>query len=61
MGFIDSQLAGKSAAVVMGLLPTAKPHGREPWTCLKGVLTRLPAQLNSRLGELLLHRWHRAD
>ena len=61
MGFIDSQLAGKSAAVVMGLLQTAKPHGREPWTCLKGVLTRLPAQLNSRLGELLLHRGHRAD
>jgi len=28
---------------------------------LKDVLTRLPTQLNSRIEELLPHRWQRVD
>ena len=59
--FIGSQLAGERAAVVMSLLQSAKLNGREPWAYLKDVLTRLPTQLNSRIEELLPHRWHRAD
>jgi transposase len=55
--FIGSQLAGERAAVVMSLLQSAKLNGHEPWAYLKDVLTRLPTQLNSRIEELLPHRW----
>ena len=58
--FIGSQLAGERAAVVMSLLQSAKLNGHEPWACLKDVLTRLPTQLNSRIEELLPHRWQPA-
>jgi transposase len=55
--FIGSQLAGERAAVVMSLLQSAKLCGHEPWAYLKDVLTRLPTQFNSRIEELLPHRW----
>lgn len=59
--FIGSELAGQRAAVVMSLLQSARLHGHDPWAYLKDVLTRLPTQLNSRIDELLPHRWQRAD
>ena len=59
--FIGSQLAGERAAVVMSLLQSAKLNGRDPWAYLKDVLTRLPTQLNSRIEELLPHRWQPAE
>jgi transposase len=40
---------------------TAKLNGHEPWAYLKDVLTRLPTQLNSRIEELLPHKWRPAD
>lgn len=55
--FVGSQLAGERAAVVMSLLHSARLNGHEPWAYLKDVLTRLPTQLNSRIEELLPHRW----
>jgi transposase len=55
--FIGSPLAGERAAVVMSLLQSAKLCGHEPWAYLKDILTRLPTQLNSRIEELLPHRW----
>lgn len=58
--FIGSQLAGERAAVVMTLLQSAKLNGHEPWAYLKDVLTQLPTQLNSRIEELLPHRWQPA-
>ena len=58
--FIGSQLAGERAAVVMSLLQSAKLCGHEPWAYLKDILTRLPTQLNSRIEELLPHRWQPA-
>lgn len=58
--FIGSQLAGERAAVVMSLLQSAKLNGHEPWAYLKDVLTRLPTHLNSRIDELLPHRWQPA-
>ncbi len=57
--FIGSLLAGERAAIVMSLLQSAKLHGHDPWAYLKDVLTRLPTQLNSRIEELLPHRWQR--
>ena len=47
--------------MVMSLLQSAKLNGRDPWAYLKDVLTRLPTQLNSRIDELLPHRWQPAD
>ena len=60
MLFMGSQLAGERAAVVMSLLQSAKLHGHDPFAYLKDALTRLPTQLNSRIEELLPHRWQRA-
>ena len=44
----------------MSLLQSAKLNGYELWAYLKDVLTRLPAQLNSRIEELLPHKWQPA-
>ena len=52
-----SELAGQRAAVVMSLVQSAKLHGHDPWVYLKDVLERLPMHLNSRIEELLPHRW----
>ena len=41
----------------MSLLQSAKLHGHDPWAYLKDVLTRLPGHMNSRIDELLPHRW----
>ena len=55
--FCGSELAGQRAAVVMSLVMSAKLYGHDPWAYLKDVLTRLPTHLNSRIEELLPHRW----
>jgi transposase len=59
--FVGSQLAGERAAVVMSLLHSAKLCGHEPWAYMKDILTRLPTQLNSRIEELLPHKWQPRD
>ena len=55
--FAGSELTGQRAAVVMSLLQSAKLHGHDPWAYLKDALTRLPSHMNSRIEELLPHRW----
>ena len=55
--FAGSELAGQRAAIVMSLVVSAKLNGHDPWAYLRDVLRRLPTQLNSRLDELLPHRW----
>jgi hypothetical protein len=55
--FAGSELAGQRAAIVMSLVQSAKLNGHDPWAYLRNVLTRLPSQLNSRIDELLPHRW----
>lgn len=55
--FVGSELAGERAAMIMSLLQSAKLNAADPWSYLKDVLTRLPTQLNSRIDELLPHRW----
>jgi len=59
--FAGSELAGQRAAVVMSLVQSAKLNGHEPWAYLKDVLARLPMHLNSRIDELLPHRWQARD
>ena len=58
--FAGSELAGQRAAIVMSLVQSAKLNGHDPWAYLKDVLTRLPTHMNSRIDELLPHRWQPA-
>ena len=55
--FAGSEMAGQRAAVVMSLVQSAKLNGHDPWAYLKDVLERLPTHMNSRIEELLAHRW----
>ena len=55
--FVGSELAGQRAAIIMSLLQSAKSQGHDPWAYLRDVLTRLPTHMNSRIEELLPHRW----
>jgi transposase len=55
--FAGSLRAGQRAAAVMSLLHSARINGHDPYAYLKDVLTRLPTLPNSRLDELLPHRW----
>ncbi len=55
--FVGSELAGQRAATVMTLVQSARLNGHDPLAYLRDVLERLPTQLNSRLEELLPHRW----
>jgi transposase len=55
--FVGSELAGHRAAIVMSLVQSARMNGHDPWLYLRNVLQRLPTLLNSRLDELLPHRW----
>lgn len=55
--FAGSLRAGRRAAAVMSLIQSAKLNGHDPYAYLKDVLTRLPTLPNSRIAELLPHRW----
>ena len=55
--FAGSELAGQRAAIVMSLVQSAKLNGHDPWAYLRDVLERLPSYPNSRIEELLPHRW----
>jgi len=55
--FAGSLRAGKRAAAVMSLIQSARLNGHDPLAYMKDVLTRLPTHLNSRIEELLPHRW----
>jgi transposase len=58
--FAGSLRAGQRAAAVMSLIQSAKLNGHDPHAYLKDVLTRLPLHMNSRIDELLPHRWNRS-
>ena len=59
--FAGSERAGRRAAAVMSLIQSAKLNGLDPHVYLKDVLTRLPTHPNSRIGELLPHRWQHTN
>ncbi|MCE3002574.1 MAG: transposase, partial [Xanthomonadaceae bacterium] len=58
--FAGSERAGERAAIIMGLLATAKANGHEPHAWLSEVLTRLPTTKDSEIGTLLPHTWRPA-
>ena len=41
----------------MSLIQSAKLNGHDPYAYLKDVLTRVPTQRASQVGQLLPHRW----
>lgn len=45
------------AASIMNLIQSVRLNVHEPFAHLKDILTRLPTQPQSRMGELLRHRW----
>ncbi len=55
--FAGSETAGQCAANIISLIQATKANGHEPHAYLRDVLTRLPTQLNSRIGELLPRAW----
>jgi transposase len=55
--FAGSELAGQRTAMVMSLVQSARLNGHDPWAYLRDVLQRLPTQPNSRIEDLLPHRW----
>ena len=55
--FAGSLRGGQRAAAAMSLIQSAKLNGHDPHAYLKDVLTRLPTHMNSRIEELLPHRW----
>ena len=46
---------------LMSLVQSAKLNGHDPWAYLRDVLERLPSHPNSRIDELLPHRWTKPD
>jgi transposase len=55
--FAGSLRGGQRAAAVMSLIQSARLNGHDPYAYLRDVLGRLPTQPNSRIDELLPHRW----
>jgi transposase len=55
--FAGSLRGGQRAAAVMSLIQSARLNGHDPYAYLRDVLERLPTQANSRIEELLPHRW----
>ena len=55
--FAGSFRAGQRAAAVMSLIQSAKLNGHDPHAYLKDVMEKLPTWPNSRIEELLPHRW----
>ena len=45
----------------MSVMQWAKLNGHDPWAYLKDVLTLLQTHMNSRIDELLPHRWQPMD
>ncbi|MCZ8336947.1 MAG: IS66 family transposase, partial [Burkholderiaceae bacterium] len=55
--FAGSLRGGQRAAAAMSLIQSAKLNGLDPYRYLRDVLERLPTHPNSRIEELLPHRW----
>lgn len=58
--FFFSERGGQAAAVIMSFLQTCRLQGIEPWHYLKDIITRIAGHPNSKLNELLPHRWKQA-
>jgi len=55
--FAESLRSGKRAAAIMSLIQSARMNGHDPYAYLKDVLTWLPTQRDSKIEQLLPHKW----
>lgn len=55
--FAESLRSGQRAVALMSLIQSAKVNGHDAYDYLKDILTRLPTQRASEIGELLPYRW----
>lgn len=55
--FAGSLRSSKRAAAIMSLIQSARMNGHDPYAYLKDVLTRLPTQRASEIGQLLPNQW----
>ena len=55
--FPGSLRSGKRAAAIMSLIQSARMSGHDPYGYLKDLLTRLPTQRASEIGQLLPYHW----
>ena len=55
--FAGSLRAGQRAAAIMSLIQSARLNGHDAFAYMKDVLERLPTLPNSRIDDLLPHRW----
>ena len=55
--FAGSELVGRRAATVMGLVQSVRMYGHDPWLYLRDVLFRLPTQRAREVGALLPCPW----
>jgi hypothetical protein len=53
--------SGERAAAIMRLIQSARLNEHDPYTYLKDILTRLPAQRAREIAKLLLHGWQPTD
>jgi hypothetical protein len=55
--FAGSLCSGKRAAAIMNLIQSARIYGHDPYGYLKDMMTRLPTERGSEIGQLLPHQW----
>ena len=55
--FAGSLRAGQRAGAVMSLIQSAKLNGHDSYAYMRDVMEKLPTWPNSRIEELLPHRW----
>ena len=55
--FFGGDRGGETAAVLYGVIASARRHGLDPWKYLRDLFARLPAMTVSGLPELLPDRW----
>jgi hypothetical protein len=58
--FAGSLRSGKRTAAIMSLIQSARLNGHDQYAYLKDILTRLPTQRASEIGQLLPHQWVQA-
>jgi transposase len=56
-----SEVAGQRAAIVMNLVPVGQTQRTRSVGLLRDVPERVPSHPNSRIDELLPHRWKKSD
>ena len=61
LGEFWEEILAQATAAIMSLIQSAKLNGHDPHVYLRDVFLRLPTQPQSRIDELLPHRWKQGE